>query len=197
VNRAASLGGHERLRLFFGLPIPSEPASELARWARRVLAGYPGARALPVDDLHVTLAFLGQRPAEELDALREALREAAAGIAQPVLVPARYRETERVAMLVFDDEGGHAALLQERLAGRLERLGVYRRERRPWLAHVTVARFRNRPRASVGVPELGRISPSEAALYHSTLRPSGAQYQIVDAVSLGGSSDDRLHSPRT
>jgi hypothetical protein len=49
-----------------------------------------------------------------------------------------------------------------------------------------VARFRVRPRASVELPELPPISPSEAALYHSSLRPSGAQYAILEAVPLGG-----------
>ena len=32
------------------------------------------------------------------------------------------------------------------LQERLERLGVYRREGRPWLPHLTVARWRERPR---------------------------------------------------
>ena len=65
-------------------------------------------------------------------------------------------------------------------------LDVYRPENRVWLAHVTVARFRERPRAGPGVPSLGPVSPSEAALYHSVLRPSGAQYEILESVALGG-----------
>jgi hypothetical protein len=30
------------------------------------------------------------------------------------------------------------------------------------------------------------FSPSEAALYHSVLRPDGAQYEVLEAVALGG-----------
>ncbi len=104
---------------------------------------------------------------------------------RPVLSPARYRETERVAMLVLEDRGGHAGELYRRLSVRLEELGVYKPERRPWLAHLTVARFQARPRLQPLLPELEPISPSEAALYHSVLRPSGAQYDIVDSVALG------------
>jgi 2'-5' RNA ligase len=89
-------------------------------------------------------------------------------------------------MIVFDDEGGRAALLQERLSTRLERLGAYRPERRPWLPHVTVARFAERPRLRAPLPALGELSPSDAALYHSVLRPDGAQYTVLEAVSLGG-----------
>ena len=59
---------------------------------------------------------------------------------------AGYRETRSVGMVVLADEGGRATALADELAGRLEALGVYRPERRPWLAHVTVLRFRDRPR---------------------------------------------------
>jgi 2'-5' RNA ligase len=184
VKDAASLGRNERLRLFFGLPIPPAPAEHLAEWARRALGGRESVRLVPVAHLHVTLAFLGQRPAAELEALREALHAAGTGLPQPVLSPARYRETERVAMLVLDDLEGRAALVQKRLSARLERLGVYRPESRPWLAHVTVARLRGRLRARPELPDLPAFSPSEAALYHSILRPSGASYEILDAVRL-------------
>ena len=89
-------------------------------------------------------------------------------------------------MVVLEDEGGRAAAFAEDLFGRLERLGVYERERRPWLAHVTVLRFRDRPRVALEPPPLGRVSPSEVALYHSVLRRDGAQYEIVESVALGG-----------
>ena len=68
----------------------------------------------------------------------------------------------------------------------LERLGVYEREARRWLPHVTVLRFRSAPRLRPPLPDLGRVSPSEAALYHSVLRPAGAQYEILQSVPLGG-----------
>ena len=99
---------------------------------------------------------------------------------------ARYRETERVAMLVLDDLEGRATRLQAGLAERLEQLGAFTPERHPWLAHVTVARFQRRPGLRPPLPELPAMSPSEAALYHSLLRPGGAQYEILEAIALGG-----------
>ena len=89
-------------------------------------------------------------------------------------------------MLVLEDAGGAAAALAERLFDGLEALGIYRREQRPWLPHVTVLRFRERPRLDPPLPDLGRVSPSEAAVYHSVLRPSGAQYEVLESVALGG-----------
>jgi 2'-5' RNA ligase len=69
---------------------------------------------------------------------------------------------------------------------RLEALGVYRREPRGWLPHVTVARFRERPALRPPLPDLGTVSPSELAVYHSVLRPAGAQYEILESNALGG-----------
>src|SRR5207244_9694073 len=89
-------------------------------------------------------------------------------------------------MLVLDDEGGRAIALADDLHGRLERLGVYERERRPWLPHLTVVRFRERPRLTPSLPELGAFGPSDSALYHSVLRSTGAQYEVLDTFDLGG-----------
>jgi 2'-5' RNA ligase len=75
------------------------------------------------------------------------------------------------------------------LAGRLhellERAGVYQREARPWLPHLTVLRFRERPRLDPPLPELGEVSPSDAAVFISRLRPTGAEYDVLEAVGLG------------
>ena len=91
-------------------------------------------------------------------------------------------------MIVFEDLGGGATALAEDVQERLERLGVYRREGRPWLPHVTVARFKTRPRFRLEPPIMGTgvLIPSDAAAYLSRLRPGGAQYEVLDAVALGG-----------
>ena len=82
-------------------------------------------------------------------------------------------------MLVFSDETGAAGALARDLHGRLERLGVYEPEARPWLPHLTVVRFRERPRLSPPPAGLTNVCPSGAAVYLSVLRPTGAQYVVV------------------
>jgi 2'-5' RNA ligase len=146
----------------------------------------PRVRLVEPGNLHVTLAFLGSLPAGELDAIARELRAAAAGAGAPVLRVRGYRETRSVGMLVFDDEGGRATALAVDLHRRLERLGVYRPEQRPWLPHVTVLRFRERPRLRPQLPDLGEVAPSEAAVYLSRLRATGAEYDVLESVALGG-----------
>lgn len=180
-----------RIRLFVGLPLPVAARDRLAAWQRDVIAPRGRGRLVPRDELHVTVAFLGGRPAGERAAIGAALRDAAAGCARPVFAAEGYRETRSVGMLVLGDEARRGACLAERVWERLEALGVYRRETRPWLPHVTVLRLSrtDRPPRGGGVrpapPDLGRVSPSDVALYTSVLRPGGAQYAQLESVALG------------
>jgi 2'-5' RNA ligase len=142
----------------------------------------------PAEHLHITLAFLGHRPAAELSAIADALQGAARRDGDYRLRPGRYRETRSVAMVVLDDVGGAATALAVDLQERLEELGVYRREGRPWLPHITVARFRERPRLKPVALRLRTdvLIPSDAAAYLSQLGPGGARYEVVTTVALGG-----------
>ncbi len=154
----------------------------LAAWQLREL----GRRVVPAANLHITLAFLGSRSRSDLESVAGAVRGAAARADRPELEVLRYRETRSVGMLVCDDRDGHAAALADDLFGRLETLGVYEREWRPWLPHVTVIRFRTPLGLDPELPALGRFGPSDAAVYLSRLHPSGAQYEVLESFALGG-----------
>lgn len=174
---------NERLRLFLALRLPDDVLDEVERWQGEHLGG---VRVVPRGHLHVTLAFLGHRPGSDLDSVVGALREAAVGAGAIALAAIRYRETRSVSMLVLSDQGGCAARLAADVQERLERAGVYRREGRPWLPHLTVARFRQRPRLRPDLPSTGTFVPSDAAAYLSRLHPDGARYEVLESVALGG-----------
>ena len=181
MSSTASVSGDERLRLFLALRLPDAVLDEVEHWQREQLRN---VRVVPREHLHITLAFLGHRPAGEVESIVAALRDAAAGAGEIRLTPVRYRETRGVGMLVLDDEGGHAARLAGEVQERLERLGVYRREGRAWLPHLTVARWRKRPRLGLEPPPVRTFVPSDAAAYLSRLRPGGAQYEVLESVAL-------------
>jgi RNA 2',3'-cyclic 3'-phosphodiesterase len=182
VNSPGSVPGDERLRLFLGLQLPEPVVEALAEWQQRELRG----RIVPRANLHVTLAFLCSRPAGELESICAVLGKAAAAVASPVFEVARYRETRSVGMLELADTTGNAALLASRLHEALAALGVYRPEGRRWLSHVTVLRFRERPRLQPPLPELAAFAPSGAAAFLSRLHPSGARYEVLESFPLGG-----------
>jgi 2'-5' RNA ligase len=88
-------------------------------------------------------------------------------------------------MLTLADATGAATRLAGRLHADLAELGVYRPEARPWLPHVTVLRFRERPRLRPEAPALGWVS-SDAAAFLSRLHPTGARYEVLNSFRLGG-----------
>lgn len=180
MSGAATVEGDARLRLFLALELPDDVTSALRTWSERHLNA--GRR---LDSFHVTLAFLGSQPKSVLDGITAMLREEAAATAPFTLEPVRYRETRSVGMLVLADPSGSAVGFAKRLHARLERLGVYEPERRRWLPHVTVLRFREAPRLSPPLPELGPFAPSGAAAFLSRLHPSGARYEALATCSLG------------
>jgi len=156
-----------RIRIFCALRLPAPTLDSLVAWQETHL---PTGRLVARENLHVTLAFLGHRPQVELAGILGALRDAAARAEPPLL----------------DDESERAEALARDLHSRLEALGVYEPERRRWLPHVTVLRFRERPRLRPALPDLEPFAPSDAAVYLSRLRPGGAQYEVLESVALGG-----------
>ena len=181
MSTAASVSARERLRLFCGLRLPEEVLDRVERWQREHLSG----RAVTRENLHVTLAFLGSRPRDDVPKVTAALEAVPAYSPMPLRARA-YRETRSVGMVILDDVTGRASGAAQQVHKTLSDLGIYEPERRPWLPHVTVLRFRERPGLGPPTPDLGTFSPSEAAVYHSVLRPTGAQYEVLESVALGG-----------
>jgi 2'-5' RNA ligase len=183
MNLPDSVEGRERLRLFCALALPDDVLDRLVRWQNDALGE---ERLVSRDNLHITLAFLGHRPVEELEPVAAELRAVAAAAGRPELTVRGYRETRSVGMLVLGDAEERATRLAVDLHGRLQRLGVYEPERRPWLPHLTVLRFRRPPRLRPSLPDMPPFTPSGAAVYMSRLRPGGAQYEVLESVPLGG-----------
>jgi 2'-5' RNA ligase len=178
----------EKIRLFCAYPLPSASVAEIAAWQHEHLRGQVGAggRLVPPEALHVTLAFLGWRPVGDVPAIGRALADAAAGSEPAELQPVSFRRGRGVGMIVCKDSTGVASVFAAEVAERLEALGVYRREARAWLPHVTVLRSKQGGGASLHVANIRSISVVRAALYASALRPTGAHYDVLETVALGG-----------
>jgi RNA 2',3'-cyclic 3'-phosphodiesterase len=183
VTPAGSVVSGDRARLFCALGLPDGVLDALEAWEQLHVSR---GRAVPRANLHITLAFLGWTPRDRTGEIAAELRQAAARALPIELEPVRYRETRSVGMLVLSDAEGAATGLADDLHSRLEGLGVYEREARRWLPHLTVVRFKERPRLRPPLPETGAFAPSDAAVYLSRLSPGGAEYVVLESVELGG-----------
>ena len=179
MTQPGTVEGDGPIRLFLALELPDDVVAELVRWGKEHLG-----RGRAVESFHVTLAFLGSQPRAALEPIVAALRRQVLSTEPFELEPVRYRETRSVGMLVLADSSGQATSLAEGVQRELEDLGVYVRERRRWLPHVTVVRFREQPRLAPPLPEIGPFAPSGAAALLSRLHPTGAQYEVLASCSL-------------
>lgn len=165
-----------RLRLFVACDLPGEAERAVKDWQRRVLAVREDLRQMT--DLHLTLAFLGTVDARRVPDIERALgglawRRAECRFTEPLFLPAHGRR--RVVALALDDPSDTLVRLQAEVSDRLAAEGLYEPEKRHWLPHVTVARFR-RPGHPFSLQNvnIGAFGVVRMVLYSSHLEPSGA-----------------------
>jgi 2'-5' RNA ligase len=181
----------EKFRLFVALELPERVRRGLVDW-RSSVAG-EGLRPVAADALHVTLCFLGWRAPSEVDPIADACLQAAGGRAVPELtlregiwLPPR---RPRVLAVSLEDPSKALAALQTRLSEGLHTGGWYVPERRPFFAHVTVARVAKgaRVRWRDPLPDINPllVSAGRVTLYRSRLSPRGAVYEALHSVELG------------
>jgi 2'-5' RNA ligase len=178
------------MRLFFALPLPPEakerlrPIVEAARQAGGDSVGFT-----KVEQLHFTLAFLGEQPdAGEALAAGEVLRESRA-FELAISGVGAFPNTLRPRVLWLGVSEGAAELMEtaERLRGELRRRGFQIEERR-FQPHLTIGRVRPRGEklakqalAAVAPAEFARWAAGEATLVKSLLGRGGATHTVERA----------------
>lgn len=193
------------MRLFFAVELDGavrRAAARLAADLSLALGADGGARVSWVrpDNMHLTLRFLGETPEPRVPGLIEAF-------AAPLATPAfelRFagvgtfppRGPARVIWLGITE--GHEALagVHAEVEGRLAALG-FDREERPFRAHLTLGRVRDRlgPRAATiigGTAATGLpvSAAREVTLFESRLSPRGATYTALCRTGLGPVRED-------
>jgi 2'-5' RNA ligase len=185
------------VRLFFSVPV-SDEARLLASAALREMKRAAGDAPLSWtkdEQLHYTLAFLGEQPEEALPRLREAaaacvaLREFWLSLSGAGAFPNPRRP--RVLWLGAGDGARGLEELASCLQGGLRSAGFVLEER-PFRAHLTVARVkpggeRAASRALAAAPqgEIARMPVDRLLLMESQLSPRGAKHHPLHEVRLG------------
>lgn len=148
------------------------------------------------EQVHLTLKFLGNVPAEQIVSIRQALEHTARDLA-PFTVgaqslgcfPNAFRP--RILWIGLDDPQQALEGLQQRVEAALSALG-FALEARPFRPHLTLARFQEDRR----VPQLlsllqayqervfGDIPVTQMHLFQSQLHRDGVLYTIIHSVIL-------------
>lgn len=153
------------------------PADDVRLAIERHAAGWQWpatARRTRAERLHVTLHFLGERPAAELPALRQALDVTWAGC--ELLLDRCSVWHGGIAVLEASAIPPALAQLHQALAERLARLGAPL-EARPWRPHVTLARKASGAQPPPFAPPLRWQAAASHALVRSL--PGGRGYETL------------------
>lgn len=179
------------MRAFLAIPIPEETAEALVRLQSAIPFGKP----VPEENLHLTLAFLGDASEAELEDLHgmlEAMRAAPVDIRFTALDS--FTEMERGLVFAAVERTEALQMLHDRVAAlcRSAGLDLPRRRFRP---HVTLMRANRKPAgaardrlaAMLGpLPDVPSFTARALTLYHSTLTPRGAMHDPLASYPLNG-----------
>jgi 2'-5' RNA ligase len=183
------------VRLFLAIPLPPDLA---ARAFEILPVSLPALRRVKAENLHITLAFLGQTPDERLDDVAVAAAEAATQVSAFTLsfdragrFPERGRP--RVVWLGIAEGGQSVATLGAGVYAALRSRG-FRFDDRPLAPHLTLARVVEGASAAdaktvgaalerLATPLLG-FEVDEIAVVQSVLSPKGPRYTARTTVPL-------------
>ena len=185
-------------RIFFGVyiaedlrPAASDLQSRLKQAGGRVTWVAP-------HNLHFTLQFIGDTPTELIPRLAQAAGEAAERVSAFTVNVAgvgAFPSPTRARTLWLGCSRGAAEFgnLAAELSARLHQAGLAEPESRPFAAHCTLGRVRERPSGKLitRIEELadtavGEMSCTRFSLIQSTLTGSGPVYEVLEEFGLPG-----------
>jgi RNA 2',3'-cyclic 3'-phosphodiesterase len=171
------------VRLFFALWPPAATAQALADWAREVCST-SGGRVTATDNIHLTLAFLGDADPDK--AIAAARRVRASRHHLPIDSAKYVRRNE----MVWVGPATTPPALQD-LVAQLHaslRAQSFTLEDRPFAAHVTLIRKARQPQS---IPPLPRVEwpAKEFILVRSRTSSKGSTYEPVERFPVSGRND--------
>jgi 2'-5' RNA ligase len=189
------------LRSFVAVPLPAELQARILAAAGTLAARLPDVKwSRKVENLHVTIKFLGQVAEERLAALGAALDPALRALA-PFSIDVRGLgafPSEREARVVWagiDDATHGLAAVARVVETESARLG-FARDERTFRAHVTVGRSKGRGvdarRALAGLAghAFGSATVGEVHIYESRLGSEGSTYVLRSRSALGATASN-------
>lgn len=197
----------QTIRLFIAIDLTAEIRQSLLAVQANLRRQLPpkAVRWTNPDGIHLTLKFLGDTPADRVEAIAQALTAAAGSFAPFRFTVAGFGcfpspRRANVLWVGVPEVPKELAGLQRATDLQLTRLG-YDKETRPFSPHLTLGRVDKSissadreklaaviARTEVGV--LGTVPVSQVILFQSDLRPGGAVYKALARADLAGTGDE-------
>ena len=195
------------MRTFVALEIEDAIGERIARFMEGVREFAPEARWVRAESLHVTLKFIGERPPDAVEQLKQAISSIQAGAIELRVGGYGFFPTAKSARVFWIgiESGPELAALANAVDEVTGSLGIPK-ETHAFSPHLTLARAgggsgsprqRNDDRPnraferlrarleSLSKPEFGTMTAHEFFLYESRLGAGGARYTKIAGFALG------------
>ena len=177
------------MRLFVALEIPPAVRENLAGLIRDLRAIAPQPKWVRVENLHITLKFIGEVADTKLEAIRQALGEVRSEA--PVTLDFRglgFFPNEKYPRVFWAGMEASANLkgLAADIDRAMEKLGIPR-EQRPFSPHLTLARFQ-----PPGLPELPRTTPHSLRRTYISIALRANDYDVKFVMAQVGHADSKM-----
>ncbi|MBM0103421.1 RNA 2',3'-cyclic phosphodiesterase [Steroidobacter sp. S1-65] len=163
-------------RLFFAL-WPTDQFRAEIETATHAIALASGGRLIPARNLHVTLLFLGEVPAENFDVVQQAAAPLAGSPAFELSFDGVEAWGRRLLCLTSSTPPAAAIDLATRLRAHLS--NFVREDEREFRPHITLARDLPRSRPTQKI-EVLRQQVNDFALVESVRDARGSQYSVLN-----------------
>ncbi|MPZ69994.1 MAG: RNA 2',3'-cyclic phosphodiesterase [Actinobacteria bacterium] len=183
----------ERWRLFVAVDVPEPHLAAVADATAELREKWPTARWIPIENQHVTLRFLGSTDLDLVPVVGKAMVEAASG-ATPGAISIEgagaFPDLKRASVLWagIDDPNAVLGGLVADLEPHFAALG-FESERRRYVPHLTLARFRAPVRLDdppLAIPATDPFPVEDVVLYRSHTSSKGARYEELLRAPLHG-----------
>lgn len=199
------------LRTFIAIELDEELRHDLGRLQDR-LAGQMAPRSVRwvrPEGIHLTLKFLGETTADQVEEVKEALAQAVAGVGPfsfSVTGLGCFPNTRqpRVVWVAIQELTGALSHLRDAIEERVAPLG-FPTEKRRFSPHLTLGRVQRHASksevqeigqvvASSTVGIVGEMTVTSLSYIKSELKPSGAVYTALSEAALAGPGGDDVRS---
>ena len=180
------------IRLFIAIDVPEDFSTLICGLGGTI----PGSRPVPLDQLHLTIKFIGEVESGRLDDIREALDSIDSPPFSLSLKGVGHFPPRGMPRVLWVGVSPVAEItaLRNRIENTLFGAGIPR-EGRKFAPHITVARLKNSPLKRVGqwlagnaMLETPPFEVSEFRLYASTLSAKGAIHTVKGVFPLRGAT---------
>ena len=187
------------IRSFLAFELPLEIKRTVKQVSEDVRRSKLNVKLVNVDNIHLTVVFMGNIKTEDIPAIEREIKQGCAGF-DPFDISLKglgffpNARRPRVLWLGIECETERMSSLKTNLQERLRTYGV-KEEKRKFRPHLTIGRFRKSNRSSSLLEEIitryeGLESPvfplGELVMFKSKLTPKGAEYTKLVSWPLKG-----------